>query len=203
MLYVIEDSNDIIESEIDSDIISDLNLSDELEFELDSDYDSEFVIASNPNANLDSDNVSREESEERINILLISWSIFVSIIAVTLLCLHPEKPKIIRISPEIKVEINRPKIPHILLIYYQGTTIDYVVHPKLSKSTQFGNFPDSDIYLPFYDNFNLYIAYGNGKLDTTKWLNGKHERLPNTKFPIGQVRHQLLQAISWPLDGAL
>ena len=160
--------NSEVESEIDSNSFFSDGKDSESDFDFDSSNEVSFVIESHSNIDIELDNITREESEERINILLISWNIFVSIIAISLLSLQPENPKVIILNPELKLETSGPKIPHILLIYFQGATIDYRVHPKVSKIMDFGNFPDSDVYLPFYDSENLFIAYGNGNLDTTK-----------------------------------
>ena len=153
----------------------------DIEYEIEGHED----VIEEPEVDIEWDNLTKEESEERINILLIVWTILSLILATTLLNLQPKRPKIRIYFPIVPQKVIRPRAPHILLIYYQGQTIDYPVHSSISSvNDYFRKLPTSDFYFPFFDNETVYVAYGDGRKDVTRWHGHVHRRIPNSKYPV-------------------
>lgn len=136
------------------------------------------------------DNLTREESEERINILLLILAILNIISATTMSGYELEYRLIshhVKIIPYVPpIEINPPRVPHILVIYPKGITLDYSLDTNVSKPLNFGDLPDSRNYLAFFNEKSLYTAYiDDGNKDVTKWNGEKHRTITKSalKYP--------------------
>ena len=159
-----------------------------------------------PNRHIDSKDpnqfVSREESEYRLLLVYISWTLLLSLAATGLLiacpfyCINQE---IIVLYPKPKSEPHRLKVPHVLIIYRNGSMIDFSTNENLSPSKNVkmelscyshkNRDPDDQecSVLAYADTRKIYIFYGNTKRDITDIdaLTFQSRVLPNTK-----VKHE-------------
>ena len=135
------------------------------------------------------DNLTREESEERINILLLILAILNIISATTMSGYELEYQLIthrVNVNPYVPpIEIFTSRVPHILVIYPKGITLDYSLDTNVSKPLNFGDLPDSKHYVAFFNKRALYTAYiDNGNKDVTKWSGENHRRIKNTNLKL-------------------
>ena len=135
------------------------------------------------------DNLTREESEERINLLLLILAILNIISATTMSGYELEyrlKGHHVKVIPYVPpIEVKPPRVPHILVIYRKGITLDYSLDPNVSKPMIFGDLPDSKHYVAFFNKRALYTAYiDNGNKDVTKWSGENHRRIKNTNLKL-------------------
>ena len=136
------------------------------------------------------DNLTREESEERINILLLILAILNIISATTMSGYELEYQLIthqVNVNPYVPpIEINASRVPHILVTYPKGITLDYSLDTNISKPLNFGDLPDSRNYLAFFNEKSLYTTYiDDGNKGVTKWNGEKHRTITKSalKYP--------------------
>ena len=135
------------------------------------------------------DNLTREESEERINLLLLILAIL-NMISVTTMSGYELEYRLkvhhVKVIPYVPpIEVKPPRVPHILVIYRKGVTLDYSLDPNVSKPLNFGDLPDSKHYVASFNKRALYTAYiDNGNKDVTKWSGENHRRIKNTNLKL-------------------
>ena len=145
--------------------------------------------------------VTREESEYRLLILFMAWTLVLTLVTTGLLitcpfyCINPET--IIWKHKEQPIAL---KIPHFLVIYQDGRMLDYSTNETLSPSRNVSmklscsnvhkkicpTYPNrSTCYTYAYaDLRRIYIFYGNAKRDMT-YIDSqtfKHSTMPGTKL---------------------
>ena len=155
-----------------------------------------------PNRHIDSKDptqfVSREESEYRLLLLYIGCTIILSLTTTGLLitcpfyCINPE---IIILYPKPESDPKMLKVPHVLIIYWNGSMIDFSTNEKLSPSktvkmelscyshlNRGGDDRECSV-LAYADTRKIFIFYGNTKRDLTEIdaLTFKSRVIPNTK----------------------
>ena len=128
--------------------------------------------------------ISREESEYRLILIFIGCTIILSMTTTSLLIscpFHIVKQDILILNPEPKSEPKSLKVPHILIIYRNGSMIDFSTNEALSPSknvtmqltcfsawkTTISSTQECSV-TAYADHKKIYIFYGNTKHDITE-----------------------------------
>ena len=123
--------------------------------------------------------VSKEDSEYRLLLIYIGWTLIVSLTTTALMITCPFyciNQDIVVLNPEPKTDAKFLRVPHVLVIYQNGSMLDFSTNEKLSPSknvsTQLACHSKTDqthcSVSAYAYHRKIYIFYGNTKRDITE-----------------------------------
>ena len=176
----------------------------------------------------DSDAISKEESEERIFWLLTILAAIFSTVSIAMVSFRFSM--MIQASEmtsssgfttaTIPSNLTQQKLPHVLLIFHDGTIHDYPVEDEGDQQQAYFNLPkrkkdeieikDDYKYERYYGYLyhnELYVFDSNRKTEMTVFqANGKHRRLKNSKLIPSKAKQQSFARVGhfiWLIGGGI